>query len=123
MAMKPALPWIELHNTLGRITVAAIAAAGLCGSAQGQVPVVGPYPPSELDAPGVVKEPDPVLFCYYAGKAYSEGMVLHGRVCERRPTMDVLARYKQPLTWQPQAPEARKSINPRGGARKETSDE
>lgn len=119
MAMKPAMPWCALRNTFGRISVAALAAAGLCGSAQAQIPVVAPDMTASASPEGATR-PDPRSFCYYAGEAYSEGMVLHGRVCERRPTTDVLARYQQPLTWQPQA---RESINPRGGARKEIRDE
>ena len=44
---------------------------------------------------------DSKSFCYLADKAYSEGAVVEGRECKRRPGADIVAPDKQPLTWQP----------------------
>ena len=43
---------------------------------------------------------DSKSFCYLADKAYSEGAVVEGRECKRRPGADIFAPDKQPLTWQ-----------------------
>lgn len=43
---------------------------------------------------------DALSFCYFADKAYSEGTVLEGRECKRRPTFMTNDRDNQPLIWQ-----------------------
>lgn len=50
---------------------------------------------------------DAHAFCYLADQAYSEGAVVEGRECKRRPSADVFAQDKQPLSWQEPVREAR----------------
>lgn len=92
-------------------TLLILVAALVAGSAA----AADQAPPASKPASASAAKPTPAkgsardahAFCYLADQAYSEGAVVDGRECRRRPSADVFAQDKQPLSWQEPVREAR----------------
>lgn len=44
-------------------------------------------------------EKNPLAFCYFEDKAYSEGAAVGEMLCERRESINAFVRSKEPLCW------------------------
>lgn len=87
---------IILLAVLATLPAVSIAAPSLGEGAKNKAPQGAPMTHAD--------EKNPVAFCYFEDKAYSEGAVVGGNVCERHDSADAFGRNTEPLYWNNQNP-------------------